>query len=423
MHSCPAATRNPWPAVLLVVTSACGPSEPAPWAQSLDTAGVPVISSPAEGDWTLQPQPRIVDELRIGKQDTGPEYQFTAVIALDVDDAGRIYVLEQQAAEVRIYDSAGRHLRSLGRPGRGPGEFSPTTTAVLAGTAGRVYVADLMRQRIVALDTAGVEIGSTPLVFQGELPVRWEPASPDRFALHVRSVSLPGMRRGPSTGDRILLRDAASERADTLLELESGSTFQQGGAGDSRLRLFAPEPVWTLLENGAIAYGRNDEFRIAVRAADGALQHVIIRPTRRPRVTVDDRTAFLHAIRRALERQFAPGREQEAAIQRYLERVDFADVYPAYAGMIGGPANTLWVQRIRTADDARRGGVSFDAEHPGSPVWDVFDAAGRLLGPLRLPDRFTLLRVRGTALYGTIRDEHDVPTVARLRIVGLGLPP
>jgi hypothetical protein len=384
-----------------------------------DAALVPVVENPAEAGWTLQPQPDLTEELRIGAQDGDPAYQLSAVVAIDVDDAGRIYVLDQQAAQVRMYDAGGRHLRTLGRPGMGPGELSTATAAVLA-SSGVVYVADLLRQRIVAFGEGGSEIGSSPLLMQAGVPIRWQPTAQHRFALQVRTVDLPGAPAGAPQKDRILLRDPASERADTLLELASGGTFQSGGPAGPRLRFFEPEPVWTLLQDGGIAHGRNDELRVKVLAPDGALRLVITRPMRRPRVTEADRAAFLETIRRSLERPLGGGAAAAEAIRQFVDRVEFAAEYPAYAGMFGGPANSLWVQRIRTAADARASGTPFDAQDVGAPVWDVFDARGRLLGPIRLPDRFTPLRVRQDWIYGTIRDDMDVLSVLRLRVAGLG---
>jgi DNA-binding beta-propeller fold protein YncE len=153
--------------------AACAGDRNGEWAgTTTDSAGVTVVNNPAAANWTLRSQPRLTEELRIGAMDGAPELQFGQIAALDVDDDGAIYVLDTQAASVRVFDRDGRHLRSVGRAGGAPGEFSATTAAVLAGNDGVVYIADVMRRRIAALGPDGVEIGSTPLMMQEGIPVR-----------------------------------------------------------------------------------------------------------------------------------------------------------------------------------------------------------------------------------------------------------
>jgi hypothetical protein len=285
-----------------------------------------------------------------------------------------------------------------------------------------VYVADMLRQRIVAFDTGGTEVGSTPLLVQGGLPMKFVPTPLRSYALHVRQMPMGGRTGKGAMRDWILIRDPSSERTDTLLELETGRTYQSSGPGGPRVRFFEPEPVWTLLSDGRVAHGRNDRLRIEIRGGNGALQGIITRPTQRRHVTDADRSAFLETIRRSFERRLGTGPDAASAIRMYLERIEFADEYPAFAGMIGGPEKTLWVRRIRTAADAAAEGLAFDATDAGAAVWDVFDADGRLLGPIRLPDRFTPLRVEGDAIYGTARDAFDVLHVVRLHLRGLVSP-
>jgi hypothetical protein len=406
--------------LLLVLAGACRPGSSDWGGTERDSAGVTVVQNPAEGNWTLKEQPQLVEELRIGTEEGDPVYQFGTVVSIDVDDAGRIHVLDQQAAQVRVFDSDGKHVRTIGRPGAGPGELSPATMAVLAGPADVVYVADIMRQRIAAFGADGTETGSTPVLVQSGIPIRFDVSPEGRFLMQVRVMTMPGMRDTVPMKDRILARDPASEQADTLLELESGRTFQFSGGGMPRFRLFESEPVWTVLQDGRIAHGRNDSYRIALLAQDRTVRRVITRPVERRAVTEADRTALLEMMRRTMERQLAGRGPQAAAMaQQMVQSTQFADHYPMFAALLGGPGGTLWVQRIRTAEDVQREGGTFDTQDVGSAQWDVFDPEGRLLGMLQLPPRFQPMRVDGEHIYGVVRDELDVQHVARLRVVGL----
>jgi hypothetical protein len=403
---------------VMVVLAACAPGSREWGGTERDSAGITVVQNPAEGNWTLEQQPEVVEELRIGTEEGDPVYQFGTVVSIDVDDAGRIHVLDQQAAQVRVFDRDGKHVRTIGKPGSGPGELSPATMAVLAGPADVVYVADIGRQRIAAFGADGSETGSTPTPLQSGIPIRFDVSTEGRFLMQVRAMTLPGMRDTVPMKDRLLARDPASEQADTLLELESGRTFQFSG-GMPQFRLFDPEPVWAVLQDGRLAFGRNDTYRIELLAEDGTVKRVITRPVERRAVTEADRTAFLDMMTRTMERSVAGRGPQAAAMAKQIvQATQFAEHYPMFAALLGGPGGTLWVQRIRTAEDARREGGTFDAQDIGSAQWDVFDVEGRLLGMLQLPARFQPMRVTGEHIYGVLRDELDVQHVARLRVVG-----
>lgn len=74
--------------------------------------------------------------------------------------SGRLFVADAGAHDIKVFDAAGRHLKSLGRRGEGPGEFNfPTHLALRAGT---LYVTDAMNHRVQLLDVregAGADEG------------------------------------------------------------------------------------------------------------------------------------------------------------------------------------------------------------------------------------------------------------------------
>ena len=80
---------------------------------------------------------------------------------------GRVAVLDSRMFELRLYTTEGRHLQSLGRSGRGPGEFY--VPEAVARTADGVVVLDrgnarLTRYRQVTPDSFAVS-GEIPLPF------------------------------------------------------------------------------------------------------------------------------------------------------------------------------------------------------------------------------------------------------------------
>src|SRR5687767_1702897 len=86
-------------------------------------SGVPhIVNQPPpagiEPTWTIEP------ELRIGAlEGDGPD-NFGSIKGIAVDDQDRIAVLDAQAQEIRIFGADGKHLRTFGGKGAGPGELA-----------------------------------------------------------------------------------------------------------------------------------------------------------------------------------------------------------------------------------------------------------------------------------------------------------
>ena len=65
----------------------------------------------------------VAAQLELVLGETGDSVIFGDARDVAVDAGGRIYVTDGQAASVRVFDTTGVLIRSLGRLGDGPGEF------------------------------------------------------------------------------------------------------------------------------------------------------------------------------------------------------------------------------------------------------------------------------------------------------------
>src|SRR5688572_11941878 len=111
-------------AASLVVMS-CRPTSDSPRSTtSTDSSGVLIVhsSAPVWSDasaWRIDPAP-VVD---IGIEAGEEPYQLNRVFdALRVPD-GSVLVGNSGSGEIRVFNAAGRYMRSIGRSGNGPGEF------------------------------------------------------------------------------------------------------------------------------------------------------------------------------------------------------------------------------------------------------------------------------------------------------------
>jgi hypothetical protein len=85
---------------------------------------------------------KLTEDLCIGKETKDENYMFSRLGSIQVDDDGNIYVLDTKEILVKVYDKNGKHLRTFGKKGQGPGEFQ---------SALRMYMAE--REKLTFLDT------------------------------------------------------------------------------------------------------------------------------------------------------------------------------------------------------------------------------------------------------------------------------
>jgi hypothetical protein len=94
--------------------------------------------------------------VRIGVVDGDDNQIFGRIREIAVDDAGNVFVLDDQALKLSWFDSDGVFRGAAGRAGSGPGEFR-APIALALGENGQVHVLDAAHRRIstfVAADTA-----------------------------------------------------------------------------------------------------------------------------------------------------------------------------------------------------------------------------------------------------------------------------
>ena len=395
---------------LVVPVAACGDAG-GEWQGTVrDSAGVRIVTNTGSGIWDPAGGWTVEEDLRIGSAEGEPEYQFGQIVGIDVGSDGRIFVLDQQARDVRVFDPEGRFVARMGKPGEGPGELGQGAGPVFVGPGDTVSVPDVGQQRVTRYTPQGEPAGSFPVPMADGIAVKWMEAPDGQLVQQAMIMALPNQ---PVVEPRNLLlrRDARGEVTDTLMVMPAGQTMDFSG-GQPKMTLFAPEPMWAVGPEGELVYGNNSVYRLEVFGPEGDLERVIAKERERTPITETDQEEFRRVIRNAWERAGMPPQ----AMDMMGQALDFAEYYPAYANLFGGPEGSVWVQRVQSPEDVRESGATFDLQDIGGPDWEVFDDEGRLLGVVTMPPRFTPLLFRGDHIYGVLRDDLDVQYATRMRV-------
>ncbi len=401
------------PALCCLGFAACTTDSTPDWLGTVtDSAGVRIVTNPPDGIWDETSRWRLTQSLRIGSADD-PDYQFGQIAGIAEGPDGRLYVFDQHASEIHVFDETGAAVARFGQPGGGPGEIQANAGPIIL--AGReLFVPDIQNARVNRFDLEGNEAGSFPLNIQAGIPLRWDVTHDGRLVNQVRRIALPGGPAVTDPFDAVVTRDREGNAADTLLKMDSGGTLNLGGA-QPEIRIFAPEPVWGVLQNGGLAHGLNDRFDVAIVGPDGALKAIFRKERLEQHVSDADRDAIIAA----LERLWVEAGVPPQVLPQLRSTIKVADQFPAFANLLGGPDGTLWAQHIQPPSSLPESQLAYydPRRDLGAPVWDVFDVDGVYLGEVTMPERFNALGFRDRRLYGIWYDDLDVQYVMAVDIV------
>lgn len=351
------------------------------------------VRNTGEPSWSPETAWHLEEDLRLGTiaGDEDPE-QFGSIAAIESDSRGRIYVLDFQALEIRVFDSRGGFSHTIGREGSGPGEFM-FARSLSMGPGDTLVVPDDGTGRYTVFGPGGELVGTHSRPIVGSNPsigdavlrdgsyVDWAPGFPEgRFGARME---LQPIRYSPGF-----------QRADTLPPIEHVWELLPSGLPQT---YFTAPAVGTLGEDGGIWFADSDEYRLHRRALSGDTTLTVTLPAER--VPLRDRER--EAVRSTLS---DPDRLAEvmAALPERLPVVQ--------AIGLDGEGHVLVLARVEQDGD--------------EIVVDVFREEGFYLGrmdlPVRVPDSTRtrpIFHATSTHLYMVTTDELDVPSVSRLRIV------
>jgi hypothetical protein len=410
--------RTVTPVVALAATAAitaCGGGSQ--WTGTIvDSAGVQIVQNTNEGLWAPAERWTLEEDLRIGALEGEPEYQFGQIGLVAVDSRNRIFVLDAQARNVRVFTADGVYEQTIGQPGSGPGELGEQVASLYMGPGDTLLVPDLGNQRVNRYAPDGTSLGSFPLRIENGIPMSIVATRTGVVAEQIRPLSLPD-RPAPDSMDVIITLTTNGEVLDTIMAFAPGKTFD---FVNNKQTLFAPEPVWTLADDMRLFFGRTNEYRITVHDPNGNVVRIITKPVTPTPVTDRDQEMIWDVIEQQVRDNVPPEAFAEI-MARQRQALQFAETFPVFVSMSIGPNGSVWVQHLRPPADVTEAELeTYDmTQDIGSRDWDVFDPQGRYLGVVTMPPRFTPRLILEGKIYGVWRDDLDVQYVMRLNVISL----
>lgn len=360
------ADRTALVAVALTQLAACGP-------RSGDRTAWEILGAVT---WAISPAPA----LRIGADSSVGGVIFGRVAgALRLSD-GSVVVADLDPPGILVFDATGRHRRTVGRAGSGPGEFR--YPAVLRPMPdGGFFVVDTELRRVTFFSKEA-EVAVTrrwPLQMAEAILFPVGALSNERFV-----GTLTANRRPERLGERVrapitvVLARFGVEAFQTVVrapgdELVGGVYREHGVATVAAYPLEFGDRTHIAVGSGLICVGQGRRPRIDVFDTAGRKLHTIAFPTARDPVTEADRQARIaQESTMAAAVQASPDPGQTWSATEHLRTVRLPAQAPAFTGLMIGADGDLWVET-----DPR----------PWLPVrrYLVFDASGRLMARVSFP--------------------------------------
>ena len=214
----------------------------------------------------------LVPEITIGQVDGPEDYLFGIIRSIAVADNGAVYVLDGQAQHVRVFDSLGVYVETLGRRGEGPGEFT-AAEAVAALPDGRLAVRDPENQRVTVFGPGRGEMAEWR--YTGGVST----FSPLYADTRGRTFLLAGdVSRVDEIVMEIIVLGPDGTHLDTLPEPSSDyeapyvRAEAPGGLSVTYGVPFTPRFHWTFHPSGHFLTGLSNDYRIDLARDDGVLR-------------------------------------------------------------------------------------------------------------------------------------------------------
>ena len=316
------------------------------------------------------------EDLCIGDEE-GEEFIFSQTRSVQVDEEENIYVLDLKEVCVKVFDKNGKHLRTFGERGQGPGELQyPSRMHLVAGKELLIYDAGNSRLSFYSLHGKCLrEISTGKYIFQRTIP--------DSKGNIITELVIYGDK--PVTEIKKF-----DPNLNPIITIEAVEMEVNPYA----VTLVIPAFSVRVMKNDNIVWGFPQDFKyeIFVVSPEGKTIRKIVKNYDPVKITKKDKEK---TIKDTLGDQELPAGYKLEFPKNY---------YPYWYVMCG--------------DDGRLYVRTYEQDKEGNFRYDVFDPEGRYMARFYLPEVDLLYVVKNHKMYTLVwEDEKGIPVVKRYDMV------
>lgn len=352
---------------------------------------------------------QLITDLRFPRGSIGDSL-LTNVGDLEVGPDGAMYVLQPLDGVLRVFDKYGQFLKTVGRPGAGPGEFRRPLKA--GWRADTLWVWDPGLNRISLFTRDGLYLRSITLRQGGQAALL---ASGEIVQVPLRPAATPS---NPSDSFLPLLRISAQwARMDTIADLWDGHSSLKVPVDGAYLigrQPFDDQSLWVVTSTGttvaildrrAARGSGTGHFRLTSLGSSGDTsfsREYSYRPRPLDATTVNEAVAvLLDRMKRSIPAGGPAFHLTETTVRDALYQ---PQNIPPVAAVVSGRTGVFWLLRERTDSS--------------SSLWEVLDGRGEDIALVSAPTGVNIVRAERDFAWGVLRDENDVSRIVRYKVSG-----
>ena len=342
--------------------------------------GIPVVYNPKKPVPPKGSPSYLVlkQDLVLGNQTENEEYMFSDLRSIHVDDRENIYVLDWKEINIKVFDINGKHVRTIGKRGQGPGEMSMPVKM------------EITPENILIID----DMGNTKLIFYSldgtclkEIPTGkvWS------------TIAFKFDSRGNIYGDtRIYGEEMTSELKKFVSDFKPTATIAsfKNKRVSSMTQAFPPRFSFNVTRNDNLIWLISSKYELTVVNSEGKTIKKIVKAHDPVRITSKIKKWL---IKKAFGRRGIPPGKTFKVPTHFP---------PVYYFIVDDERRIF----VCTCEYEEKEGIYYI-------YYDVFDAEGRYIARFSHPEREMVFVAKKNKLYCLERESKEgIPLVKRYSV-------
>ena len=390
-------------------------------AQSVrDSMGIRIIDNQSPvlagaRSWRLSEQP-ILD---IGPVGGEAAYEFSSIMGITRLSNGQYVVADMGSGQLRWFDAAGKFVRSAGRTGQGPGEFTQLM-AVFSIRGDSLFAengndgVDLFTPDGRYLDRVRPNLGGSGT---GRVPVSIVGAMDNGLLLAGPWTSLskraPRGEMGVDSTTRLLLR-----RDGTHVSTIGPVPNSVYGTAATQTMRVAFSPRARFGTDGALVHAAfGSSYEVQSYNTAGRLARIVRRSWTPKPISDAELTAWKehYAVPERAEPNGEPLDRLRQLRVNNLQQMLISRTLPAYTDFIVDRTRGMWLRDARVSDFYVGSHLINNSNEPA--VYSAFDSTGRWISNVTVPPGVRVMEIGADYMAGVKRDRDDVEHVVVYRLI------
>jgi hypothetical protein len=326
---------------------------------------------------------RFVPEMVVDGKSLPEGMLFVGPVEIAFDPSGRIFALDFQDHNIKIFDATGKFLRTLGRRGQGPGDFNMPLSFCFAKD--RLAVWDMGNRRLCVLTPEGELIKAEEISGLSGRPQRIKALPNGDLVVETEKMFFDDPNKPQECSLEILTPELKPKKTiyshpvwrNKFIRLEQGLV--------NLPQPFAPDIHWDISPDGKIVIGFSESYEMGIYDNEGKTLAKFTHPFDPVKVTPEDKKGFFDSMTHSTGEGVSRG-----APDFVIEKTTFPAEKPVFNDILVDSEGNIWVHPFVKNQDLEK------------KCFDVFASTGNFISRVEILGESPYYPYRGKVIAGNL---------------------